>query len=131
MGGEAAARILSFARDNGVTTSADILAPGEQARDIVDWIAPVFGELDYLLPNDDQVLALSGADELEAGCRALVERGVGCVVATRGAEGALIVDRRWKRGGPGLRGRRRRHHRLRRRVLGRVPPGPFAGQVPA
>ena len=84
--------ILSFAREKGVTTSADILAPGEQARDIVDWIAPVFGELDYLLPNDEQVLGLSGEDELEAGCRALVERGVGCVVATRGADGALIVD---------------------------------------
>jgi sugar/nucleoside kinase (ribokinase family) len=92
MGGEAAARILSFARENGVTTSADILAPGEQARDIVDWIAPAFGELDYLLPNDDQVLGLSGADDLAAGCRSLVEGGVGCVVATRGAEGALIVD---------------------------------------
>ncbi len=25
------------------------------------------------------------------GCRALVERGVGCVAATRGADGALIV----------------------------------------
>jgi sugar/nucleoside kinase (ribokinase family) len=92
MGGEAAARILSFARENGVTTSADILAPGEQARDILDWIAPVFGELDYLLPNDEQVLGLSGEDDLEAGCRALIARGVGCVVATRGADGALIVD---------------------------------------
>jgi sugar/nucleoside kinase (ribokinase family) len=91
MGGEAAARILSFARENGVTTSADILAPGEQARDILDWIAPAFGELDYLLPNDEQVLGLSGEDDLETGCRALVDRGVGCVVATRGAEGALIV----------------------------------------
>src|SRR6188472_3396096 len=83
MGGEAAARILSFARENGVTTSADILAPGEQARDIVDWIAPAFGQLDYLLPNDDQVLGLSGADDLAAGCRSLVEGGIGCVVATR------------------------------------------------
>jgi sugar/nucleoside kinase (ribokinase family) len=91
MGGEAAARILSFARENGVTTSADILAPGAQARDILDWIAPAFGELDYLLPNDEQVLGLSGEDDLAAGCRALVDRGVGCVVATRGAEGALIV----------------------------------------
>jgi len=43
-------------------------------------------------PNDDQVLGLSGADDLAAGCRSLVEGGVGCVVATRGAEGALIVD---------------------------------------
>jgi sugar/nucleoside kinase (ribokinase family) len=92
MGGDAAARILSFAREKGVTTSADILAPGEQARDILDWIAPAFGHIDYLLPNDEQVLGLSGEDDLEAGCRALVERGIGCVVATRGADGALIVD---------------------------------------
>ena len=92
MGGESAARILAFARENGVTTSADILAPGEQAREILDWIAPAFAELDYLLPNDEQVLGLSGEAELVAGCRALIGRGVGCVVATRGAEGAVIVD---------------------------------------
>src|SRR6187200_34090 len=42
MGGESAARILSFARERGVVTSADILAPGEQATQIVDWIAPAF-----------------------------------------------------------------------------------------
>ena len=92
MGGEAAAEILAAARDAGVTTSADILAPGEQAAQIVDWIAPAFEHLDYLLPNDEQVLALSGADDLESGARELVERGVGCVAATRGAEGAVIVD---------------------------------------
>ena len=31
-------------------------------------------------------------DDLESGCRALVERGVGCVAATCGADGVLIVD---------------------------------------
>jgi sugar/nucleoside kinase (ribokinase family) len=92
MGGEAAARILAHAREHRVTTSADILAPGEQAGDIIDWIAPAFGELDYLLPNDEQVLGLTGEDDLATGCRALVRRGVGCVVATRGADGVLIVD---------------------------------------
>jgi sugar/nucleoside kinase (ribokinase family) len=91
MGGEAAARILAHAREHGATTSADILAPGEQASEIIDWIAPAFGELDYLLPNDEQVLGLSGEDDLAAGCRALIRRGVGCVVATRGADGVLIV----------------------------------------
>ncbi|MEJ7715742.1 MAG: hypothetical protein WKF40_08625 [Thermoleophilaceae bacterium] len=75
MGGEAAARILSFAREHGVVTSADILAPGEQAAQIVDWIGPAFEHLDYLLPNDEHVLALSGKDELEAGARALLDRG--------------------------------------------------------
>jgi sugar/nucleoside kinase (ribokinase family) len=92
MGGEAAAKILSFAREHGVVTSADILAPGEQAAQIVDWIAPAFEHLDYLLPNDEQVLALSGADDLEAGARALMERGVGCVAATAGADGAVVVS---------------------------------------
>jgi len=92
MGGEAAARILSYARERGVTTSADILAPGDQAGDLMEWIAPALGELDYLLPNDEQVLGLSGQDDLVAGCRALIRRGVGCVVATRGAQGVVIVD---------------------------------------
>ncbi|HEX2016514.1 MAG TPA: PfkB family carbohydrate kinase [Solirubrobacteraceae bacterium] len=89
MGGEAAARILEYARAHGVTTSADLLAPGEG---ILDWIAPALGHLDYLLPNAEQVLALTGAQELEAGCRELLERGVGCVAATRGAQGVLVLD---------------------------------------
>jgi sugar/nucleoside kinase (ribokinase family) len=93
MGGEEAAKILSFAREHSVVTSADLLAPGEQAGAILDWIAPAFAQLDYLLPNEEQVLALSGASDLAGGCRALLERGVGCVAATCGAEGALVVDR--------------------------------------
>ncbi len=92
MGGEAAAEILSFARSHGVVTSADILAPGEQAAQIVDWIGPAFEHLDYLLPNEEQVLALSGEDEIEAGARALLGRGVGCVAATAGPDGAVVVS---------------------------------------
>ncbi len=92
MGGEEAAKILSLAREHGVVTSADILAPGEQAAAILDWIAPAFAHLDYLLPNEEQVLALSGKADLAEGCRALLERGVGCVAATRGAEGAVVLD---------------------------------------
>ncbi|MEA2214014.1 MAG: hypothetical protein QOF83_3962 [Solirubrobacteraceae bacterium] len=92
MGGEAAAEILAFARRHGVVTSADLLAPGDQAASVLDWIAPAFEHLDYLLPNDDQVLGLSGADELVAGCQILLDRGVGCIAVTRGAEGAVVVD---------------------------------------
>src|SRR3954464_15083600 len=90
MGGEAAAQILSRARDGGAVTSADILAPGDMG--VLEWIAPILPPLDYLLPNDEQVLGFTGESDLAAGCRALVERGAGCVVATRGGEGVLIVD---------------------------------------
>jgi sugar/nucleoside kinase (ribokinase family) len=92
MGGEQAAQILSFARERGVITSADILAPGDQAGAILEWIAPALEHLDYLLPNDEQVRGLMGTGDLTAGCRALLERGVGCVAATRGADGAVVVD---------------------------------------
>lgn len=89
MGGEAAAQILSRARERGAVTSADILAPGEG---LLDWIGSALPELDYLLPNAEQVRALTGKDDLVKGCRELVSRGAGCVAATRGADGVLIVD---------------------------------------
>ena len=90
MGGEAAAAVLSRARENGVVTSADILAPGDMG--LLEWIAPALPCLDYLLPNDEQVLGFTGESDLVAGCRALVAKGVGCVAATCGAEGVVIVD---------------------------------------
>jgi sugar/nucleoside kinase (ribokinase family) len=90
MGGEAAAPLLARAREHGALTSADVLAPGEPG--LLEWIAPALSELDYLLPNREQVLALTGTDDLEEGCRALLERGVGCVAATAGAEGVVLVD---------------------------------------
>ena len=92
IGGEQAARLLGFAREHGVLTSADLLAPGEQAAQIVDWIAPALAHLDYLLPNEEQALALTAQSDLAAACRALRERGVGCVAATCGAQGALVCD---------------------------------------
>ncbi len=37
MGGDAAAKILAFAQEHGVVTSADFLAPGEPG--LLDWVA--------------------------------------------------------------------------------------------
>ena len=68
MGGEAAAQILSHAREHGVVTSADVLAPGEPG--LLEWIAAALPGLDYLLPNDEQVLAFTGAGDLVAGAAA-------------------------------------------------------------
>jgi sugar/nucleoside kinase (ribokinase family) len=89
MGGEAAGKILSGAKSAGVVTWADILAPGDPG--VLAWIAPALAHLDYLLPNDEQVVGLTGADTLEQGCRELIGLGVTCVAATRGAKGALVV----------------------------------------
>jgi sugar/nucleoside kinase (ribokinase family) len=92
MGGEQAAKILAFAREHSVVTSADLLAPGDQAAAILEWIAPALEHLDYLLPNEEQVRGLSGADDPIEACRSLLARGVGCVAATCGADGVVVVD---------------------------------------
>ena len=90
MGGENAAKILAPARESGVITSADLLAPGDPG--LLDWIAPALPYVDYLLPSDEQVLALTGAATLEDGVRTLLDTGAGCVAVTRGARGALVMN---------------------------------------
>jgi sugar/nucleoside kinase (ribokinase family) len=90
MGGEAAASILEQARAEQAVTSADVLAPGDPG--LLEWIAPALWHLDYLLPNEEQVRGFTGAADLIEGCRALLQRGVGCVAATRGADGVVVVD---------------------------------------
>jgi sugar/nucleoside kinase (ribokinase family) len=90
LGPENATEILRRARAAGVTTTCDVLADGWP--ELLDMLAPAMAEVDYLFPNEEQAVALTGASDADAAARALLERGVGCVVMTRGAEGADIVS---------------------------------------
>lgn len=90
LGGEAAGRLLASAREAGARTSLDLLAPGDP--DMLAWVADALPHADFLLPNDEQVLGLTGAADLASGARALLERGVGCVAVTQGARGALVAS---------------------------------------
>jgi sugar/nucleoside kinase (ribokinase family) len=89
LGGEAAAKVLSHARANGVVTSVDMLAPGDPG--MLEWVEAALPYTDYFLPNDEQLLGLTGAPSLEDAARAIVGKGAGCVAVTRGSEGALVV----------------------------------------
>ncbi|MEU2421252.1 carbohydrate kinase family protein [Streptomyces sp. NPDC007851] len=89
IGVEVAARILHFAKEHGVRTSVDLLAPGVFGS--FEQIAAALPHIDLLLPNDDQVLGFSEEDDLVAGAKKLVGAGAGLVAVTRGADGALLV----------------------------------------
>ncbi|XBB66124.1 sugar kinase [Nocardioides sp. WV_118_6] len=90
LGGDAAGELLARARAAGITTSVDVLAPGDP--DMLAWIAAALPHTDYLLPNDEQVLGFTGATSLADGARALLAQGVGCVAVTQGARGALVAQ---------------------------------------
>ena len=92
LGGETAGTLLAHARSLGATTSLDLLAPGDP--DILAWVAAALPHTDYLLPNAEQVLGLTGTTDLVEGARALLYSGVGCVAATAGARGAVVVSGR-------------------------------------
>ncbi len=91
IGVDAAARILSYAKEHGVVTSVDLLAPGELGT--FDQIEAALPHIDYLLPNDDQVLGFTGEDDVLAGAKKLLDAGAGLVAVTRGADGALLVTK--------------------------------------
>lgn len=87
--GDTAVAVLSEARAAGATTSVDMLAPGEPMW--LDVIAPCLPFVDYYLPNDEQLLGLTGRDTLEDAAAVLLGHGVGCVAVTAGARGAYVA----------------------------------------
>jgi sugar/nucleoside kinase (ribokinase family) len=90
LGPDNATRILRFAREHGVCTSVDLLAPGSLGSFAL--VEPFLPYVDYFLPNEDQVLGFTGESDLDAGCQKLLAGGAGLVAATRGADGAYLVD---------------------------------------
>jgi sugar/nucleoside kinase (ribokinase family) len=89
MGADVAARILAHAKEHDVVTSVDLLAPGELGT--YDQIEPLLPHVDFLLPNDDQVLGFSEEEDLVTGAKKFLAAGAGLVAVTRGGDGALLV----------------------------------------
>ena len=87
--GDAAVAVLEAARSAGVTTSIDMLAPGEPMW--LDAIAGCLPLVDLFLPNDEQLLGLTATATLEDGAQSLLDRGVGTVAVTAGARGAYVA----------------------------------------
>lgn len=78
-------------RDAGAVTSLDLL--GRRPRDAgVDWAA-LLPHVDWFLPNDAQLLELSGRAELVDAITWALDRGARRVVLTLGADGAVLATR--------------------------------------
>ncbi|MFD5012803.1 carbohydrate kinase family protein [Streptomyces chartreusis] len=89
IGVDTATRILSHAKEHGVTTSVDLLAPGVLGG--FEQIEAALPYVDHMLPNEDQVLGFTGEQDLITGAQKLLAAGAGLVAVTRGGDGALLV----------------------------------------
>lgn len=90
VGPELSGRVLERARAAGAVTSADLLADGNP--DVLGWVAPALAHVDHLLINDEQACGLAGSGDVAEACIALREHGPAVVVATCGADGAVLAS---------------------------------------
>jgi sugar/nucleoside kinase (ribokinase family) len=93
-GGEPLRGVLAFARDSGVIITMDVLTPGDTAT----WrrLQPLLSHVQYFLPNEDQLMALTGSEDLTEAARQVLALGPDAVLVSRGAHGAALItaDRR-------------------------------------
>ena len=91
------AGLAAAARQAGVLVVTDVLHPG-RPQDL-ERIGGLLASADWFAPNADQLLALTGRDDLAAAIADVLDLGTGGVAVTLGAGGCLVA---WPGSGPPL-----------------------------
>jgi sugar/nucleoside kinase (ribokinase family) len=87
--GDPLRRVLEFARSKGVTTTMDVLS----ARDASAWdrLRPLLRHVQYFMPNDEQLAALTGVADLADAAAVVLGHGAQAVLVSTGAQGCSLV----------------------------------------
>jgi sugar/nucleoside kinase (ribokinase family) len=89
--GEELADVARTARSQGALVAVDVLHPGRPED--LDRLAPLLAVTDWFMPNGDQILALTGREELTDAIKDVMALGTGAVAVTLGADGGLVATR--------------------------------------
>ena len=92
--GDGLAQVVTAARAGGALVAVDVLHPG-RPQDL-ERIAGLLAMADWFLPNADQLLALTGRDDLTPAIEDVLALGAGGVAVTCGADGCVLA---WRGGG--------------------------------
>jgi len=87
--GEELAQVAAAARAGGALIAVDVLHPG-RPQDL-ERLAPLLAVTDWFMPNEHQVLALTGRTELTGAIKDVLARGTAAVAVTCGADGCLVA----------------------------------------
>jgi sugar/nucleoside kinase (ribokinase family) len=82
--------IVAAAKSNGALVLIDVLHPGSP-RDF-ERLGAALGQADWFCPNSDQLLALTGRQDLDDAIGDVLALGTGGVAVTLGAEGCVLAD---------------------------------------
>ncbi|MER5623188.1 PfkB family carbohydrate kinase [Streptosporangium sp. NPDC002544] len=81
--------LLDEARAAGTIITMDLLS---NMPDLMQGVRSFLPHVDYLLPNEEQALLMSGAGSAEEAALALLGEGPSAVLVTLGADGSLIAE---------------------------------------
>jgi sugar/nucleoside kinase (ribokinase family) len=85
------AALAGAARDAGALVLVDVLHPGDP-RDLAR-LAGALALADWFCPNADQLMALTGATDLDRAIADVLALGPGGVAVTLGADGCVLADK--------------------------------------
>ncbi len=85
------AELLAEAKARGITTTLDVFASTPEDFPL---IRPLLAHTDYFMPSEEEAMALSGMTDYEQIASFLLDQGVGAVILTLGADGAMYRDQR-------------------------------------
>ncbi|MEM7567931.1 MAG: carbohydrate kinase family protein [Pseudomonadota bacterium] len=86
MDGAPNAALMARAKAKGCTTTLDVFASTPDDLPLIEGLLP---HTDYFMPSEEEAMALTGLTDFDAIADILLAKGVGCVILTLGAEGAL------------------------------------------
>jgi sugar/nucleoside kinase (ribokinase family) len=84
------AEVLVEAKKRGCTTTLDVFA--SKPEDL-EALKPLLKHTDYFMPSEEEAMALSGLTNFEDIASFLLDQGLGAVILTLGADGAMYRDR--------------------------------------
>jgi sugar/nucleoside kinase (ribokinase family) len=84
------AALLAAARATGALVTMDVLRVG--APGSLDDLAPVLGQVDWFLPNEQQLRAATGRSDLVEAAEVVRGLGAGAVAVTCGSDGCVVYD---------------------------------------
>jgi sugar/nucleoside kinase (ribokinase family) len=87
--GQPLRRVAESAWRTGVIVTMDVLSPCDQK--VWARLKPLMAHVRYFLPNQDQLIALTGRPGLTAAAREVIALGTEAVLVTRGAQGCALI----------------------------------------
>ncbi|MFN2363428.1 MAG: ribokinase [Halarsenatibacteraceae bacterium] len=77
------------AAELAVAAGTKVILDPAPARELSD---ELLARVDFLLPNETELMKLTGIDEINGGCRQLLDKGVKNIIVTLGEAGAILVN---------------------------------------